>query len=63
MPRHPHAELEGSDQAVSSGATRKPPSVMTTALAAATKIDGMSRGNPRVVRSRMVVNISVVSAR
>ena len=45
-------------QAVSKGATRKPASVMTTALAAATKTEGILRSRPRVVRSRMVVKAS-----
>jgi hypothetical protein len=57
------ARSDGQRQGSSKGATAKPAALMAAALAAATKIEGMSSASPRVVRSRMVVNSNAISAK
>ena len=57
------AQPDGIFHGVSKGTTSKPATVMAAALAAATKIEGMSWCKPLVVRSRVVVNTSAASAR
>jgi DNA-binding NarL/FixJ family response regulator len=53
-----HAQGVGAVQAGSKGNIAKPESMAAAVLAVATKMEGMSFGNPRVERSRAVVHNS-----